>query len=141
MCTYSSQYQWGCLLHGAHLIQHFSSTQANVALSSADAELNAAVKCIAECSGIPICCSEIGIELRVEVKIDSSAAQGILTRRGSGKMKHLEAKQLWVQELVMEKKVKPIKVPRLENPSDCFTHYWTAADAARHFPHMSTCSV
>ena len=130
----------GCILHGCHLIHHFSSTQANVALSSAEAELNAAVKIITECCGIRNFGKEMGLDFSVDIKIDSSAAQGILTRRGAGKIKHLEAKQLWVQELITEKKVSSFKIPRAENPSDCFTHYWSAADSLNHFPKMNICA-
>ena len=38
----------GVVLHGEHLVHHWSSTQATIALSSAEAELNAIVKGVAE---------------------------------------------------------------------------------------------
>ena len=73
------------------------------------------------------------IALKLELSLDSSAAKGICHRRGAGKVKHLEVKQLWLQEKVMSKEIKMIKIPRADNPSDCLTHYWTAKDVSHHF--------
>ena len=42
----------GVILHGSHLLLHYSRTQAGVALSSAEAELNAALKMDCEILGI-----------------------------------------------------------------------------------------
>ena len=65
-----------------------------------------------------------------------SAAKGVLHRRGAGRIKHLEAKQLWAQDLIMNKKLIAKKVAREINPSDAFTHYWSAKDVAVHFQQM-----
>ena len=50
-------------------------------------------------------------------------------------MKHLEVKQLWLQEQVRSGKVDFQKVPRKSNPSDALTHC-TKEDAKKHFKHM-----
>ena len=50
-----------------------------------------------------------------------------------GKVKHLEARQLWLQQKVSEKKVLIVKVPREVNPSDALTHYWSRIDGEKHF--------
>ena len=76
------------------------------------------------------------MDLKIEVLTDSSAAKGILQRRGSGKVKHLEAKQLWVQELVAKNKMVCRKIPRNENPSDAMTHHWSGIDGQEHFKKM-----
>ena len=126
----------GVLMLGTHTVHHFSSTQATVALSSAEAELNSAVKCTSELLGLQQMMLDLNLHLKAELSIDSSAAKGLLQRRGAGRVKHLEVKQLWTQELVMNKKIKILKVPRLENPSDCLTHHWTVKDAIPHFERM-----
>ena len=36
---------------------------------------------------------------------DSSAARGICTRTGSGKVRHLSIKELWIQEAYLKKGV------------------------------------
>ena len=73
----------------------------------------------------------------MEVKIngDSSAVKGTLVRRGCGKVKHLEVKQLWLQEQVRSGKVDFQKAPRKSNPSDASTHF-SKEDAKKHFKHM-----
>ena len=40
-----------------------------------------------------------------EVIIDSSAAKGIASRRGLGKVRHIEVHQLWLQDKVQKKEV------------------------------------
>ena len=42
----------------------------------------------------------------------------------------------WVQDAVANGTVKVLKVPRLDNPSDAFTHYWAVNDGQRHFKHI-----
>ena len=47
---------------------------------------------------------------------------------GEGKTKHLQIKQLWLQECVEEGELVVTKIPRSENLSDALTHPWTAKD-------------
>jgi hypothetical protein len=122
----------GVLLYGQHLVHHWSSTQSVVALSSMEAELNALVKGTAEVICLKNMLAECGEETRAYLCTDSSAAHGALHRQGCGKVKHLACRQLWVQDVVAQGVVKILKVPRLENPSDAFTHYWTVAEGQLH---------
>jgi len=123
----------GFILFGKHLLSHWSSTQTVVALSSAEAELNATVKIISEALGVRNLFRAMGQEKKIVVKTDSSACNGIVHREGCGKVKHLETRQLWVQELVARKDVDVKKIPREFNSSDCLTHHWSAVDGAKHF--------
>ena len=59
---------------------------------------------------------------------DSSAARGILNRVGLGRIKHLDVKQLWVQEHTNSGDVCVHRVPRAENASDLLTHSFTALE-------------
>ena len=120
-------------MRGKHLLFHWASTQATIALSSAEAELNALVKAINESLGIQNMMKEMGKVVNFRVYTDSSAANCMVHRLGAGKVKHLEARQLWLQERVLKKNVKIEKVPRDQNSSDSLTHYWSAVDAKGHF--------
>ena len=122
----------GMLMSGRHMLCHWSSTQTVVALSSAEAELNAAVKMVSESLGVRNMFREMGIEKKIIVQTDSSACSGIVHREGCGKVKHLETRQLWVQEAVNNKEVEVQKIPRERNCSDCLTHFWSAVDGYRH---------
>jgi len=68
-----------------------------VALSSAESELNAFVKASTEALGLISLAKEMMIQTTAKVMGDSSAAQGIVSRRGTGRVKHLRTLQLWVQ--------------------------------------------
>ena len=52
---------------------------------------------------------------------DSSAAKSFVGRRGLGKMRHLEIRDLWLQKEVGEGKVVVSKVLGTENPADLMT--------------------
>ena len=87
---------------GAHLLKSLSSTQKNVTLSSAEAELVVAVKTCSECIGMSKLASDWGLHLSCDVDVDSSAAIGVARRRGNGKLRHVRVGTLWNQELVEE---------------------------------------
>ena len=121
------------MLMGRHLLAHWSSTLTVIALSSAEAELNAMVKMFSETIGLRNTLKDMGRMATVEIFTDSSASKGMVHRVGCGKVKHLETRQLWIQEYVNSKAVGVTKIPRLYNASDALTHHWSAVDGARHF--------
>ena len=114
---------------------HWSRTQSTVALSSGEAEMLAALKAASEALFIGNVLEEIGESVELHLKGDSSACQGMLDREGVGAVKHLETKQLWLQEKVQRKELKFIKVPRLKNPADALTHHWDGGNRD-HFEMM-----
>ena len=124
------------MMCGRHLIQHWSRTQQLVALSSAEAELNAAVKAGQEGIGIGNLLTEMGDTRFVQLYGDSSANHGIITRQGTGKVKHLSVRQLWLQERTAAGGMSHKKVPRLYNWSDVLTHHFTKSEAEHHFPNL-----
>ena len=50
--------------------------------------------------------------------LDSSAARGVLARRGVGRLRHLSCRILWLQDLVMEKRLLVRSVMGALNPAD-----------------------
>ena len=62
---------------------------------------------------------------------------GTLSRKGSGKVKHLETRQVWLQEHVALGNVVLLKVHRDLNLADALTHFWSKADCIKHFSKMS----
>ena len=65
---------------------------------------------------------------QIVLKTDSSAAKGVVMRSGSGKLKHLSVKQLWLQEYTASGEILVEKIPREQNPSDALTHEWSSKD-------------
>lgn len=112
------------LLHGSHLIRHWSRLQGGVALSSGEAELYSANKGAAEALGVIQLMRDMGVELRLELRVDASATKGMIMRQGSGKLKHVEVQQLWLQELTRQDKLQLVKIDRKVNSADVFTHRW-----------------
>ena len=66
----------------------------------------------------------------MEVKINGDSS-----RRGRGKVKHLEVKQFWLQEQVRSGKVDFHEVSRINNPSDALNHC-IKEEAKNHFKHV-----
>ena len=124
---------------GAHLLTHWSRAQSCVALSSGEAELNAMLK--AACEGLLLqnLMREIGEEKELLLRGDSSASHGTLQRLGSGRVKHLQTRQLWLQERVYSGALTIQKVPRQKNWADALTHGWVLADQG-HFESMGITS-
>ena len=117
----------GVLMRGSHCVRSFSVTQKRVTLSSAEAELCAAVKVAAELIGIVQLAEGLGMADRAgdasvgSVFVDSSAALGVISRRGNGKLRHIRVGQLWVQQLSEDGDVKFAKVAGSESPADLLT--------------------
>ena len=67
--------------------------------------------------------SDFGLSVPVRVWTDSSAALGISTRSGLGKLRHLETHTLWVQGKVRTGAIQVRKVRGDVNPADLFTKH------------------
>ena len=55
------------------------------------------------------------------ISTDSSSAKSFASKRGLGKMRHIEVKDLWLQEAVCRGRIKLFKVIGTKNPADLFT--------------------
>ena len=128
----------GTLFRGTHLIGHWCRLQTQVALSSGEAELHAGNRGLSELAG-----AAIAFEERVGAKVmkqghclDSSAAKGFFSRRGSGSMKHLETKWMWGQEYIRRNQVEVSKVNREVNCADALASPCAPGDLDRHLAAM-----
>ena len=74
-------------MRGNHLICHWARTLQLIALSSEEAELNAAVKATQEGLGVAHLEEEFGRWLVVQLYGDSSANHGMIQRQVAGKVK------------------------------------------------------
>ena len=83
---------------GKHCVQFTSTTQIAHTLSSGESEWNGLVKGGANGLGVQSVCRDYGEELPLALHTDSSAAKGIGSRRGAGRLKHLDTGLLWLQE-------------------------------------------
>ena len=110
---------------GNHCIKTWSCTQGAIALSSAEAEFYAMIEAVIRAKGVLNVMREIGCVIADQVQLftDSSAAKSFVSRRGLGKMKHLEIRDLWLQREVGLGKVIVNKVAGPKNPADLMTKF------------------
>ena len=64
---------------------------------------------------------DIGLNLAIDLHTDSSAAKGIASRRGLGRVRHIELCELWLQDQVARGKITLHKVSGADNFSDSLT--------------------
>ena len=108
---------------GEHIIKGWSVTQGVIALSSGEAEFYGIVKGSSVGMGVQSVLGDLGVRLRLQVLTDSSAAKGIASRRGLGKVRHIEVNQLWVQEKVANGSIELTKISGESNLADAVTKY------------------
>ena len=65
--------------------------------------------------------SDLGVNGKVKVMTDSSAAKGISARKGVGRVRHIEVNQLWVQDKVRSGDIEVVKVDGDKNLGDALT--------------------
>ena len=116
----------GC--RGSHTIHRWCKLQVRVALPSCEAELNSCLKGPVEGLNLQGVAKFVGDKLALEIRTDASAARGVLLRQGAGKVRHLQVKQLWLQELVANEEVVITNVQRTINCIYALTHPWVIAD-------------
>ena len=97
-------------MFGEHTIKTWSTTQAVIALSSGEAEYYGIVKGASAGLGVRSIMGDLGTDIESHTKLiihtDSSAAKGISSRRGLGKVRHIEVNQFWIQGKSVPAKLK-----------------------------------
>ena len=119
---------------GAHTLTSWSTNQAVLALSSDEAEYYASAKAAIVALGIRSLAADLGIkfESAIAIKSDASAAIGISSRLGIGKVRHTEVTQLWVQEKVANREIAIHKVATEDNLADALTKAVDARIIQKH---------
>ena len=110
-------------MFGSHLVKHWSSAQTRVALSSGEAEFAGVIRGAGQGLGHQALLQDLGVKAHLRVWTDSSAAIGICTRQGLGKLRHLDTHTLWIQQAVRLGRVDLRKVAGEVNPADLFTKH------------------
>ena len=134
-CLQSRKNSSSCkIFHWKHLLKSTSTTQADVSLSSAEAEFYAAVKaaaagigCVSMMRHLEVTLQQQGVEVKAkglgdgvdslspEIKLDATAGRAIAMRRGAGRIKHIATPTLWLQRLVINGDIKKTRVGGNDN--------------------------
>ena len=119
----------GLLELAGGVVKSWSNRQGSVALSSGEAEFYAAGKAAIEAIGGQSLLKDLGWDVQLRVCLDASAAQSIASRQGLGKMRHVDVRYLWLQEVVRAGRLQLQKVRGAENPADVLTKPLTSTMA------------
>lgn len=119
-----------------HTFKTWSSTQQMIALSSAEAEFYALLKCACQTLGVINLAHDFGINLEGTVHIDASAALAITQRQGLGKLRHINVQWLWTQERIKKGDLSAHKVHGKDNPADLMTQHLSGDEIVKHLSAM-----
>ena len=133
----------GIIRLGNHVIKTWSTTQSVIALSSGEAEYYGMVKGGSVGLGIQSIMRDMGGSQRHQTwdqyacrcnntHTDASAAKGIATRKGLGKVRHIEVNQLWLQDKVSKGDIEVVKVQGDKNIADILTKHVEGDKVKRH---------
>ena len=107
---------------GGNTLGTWSKTQATVALSSGEAEFVALHQGVLEGLAARSLLNEIfDKDFKLVLHTDSTAARAMALRSGPGRVKHVDLKMMFIQELVKKKIVDVRKIGTLNNPADLLT--------------------
>ena len=109
------------IMVGKHTIKTTSNLQSTIALSSGESEFYALVKACAFGLSVQALYNDWGLTMDLVVASDSSAARGTASRRGLGKLRHVQTRYLWIQERVAKNELKIVAVGTKQNVSDLCT--------------------
>ena len=139
-----------------HVIKTWPVTQASIALSSGEAEYCGVFMAAAQAIGVRPLLEDLNVTRRICVRTDASVAKSIATRKGAGKVRHIEVNQLWLQQRVANGDVAIEKCKTDENIADLLTKHqgsdaiskhlkWTRAkiggERSSEMPNLSTSGI
>ena len=126
----------GCAMLGRHCLKAWSKTQAIIAKSSGESELYGVIKGSSEGLGLATLAGDFGVEIKIRVHVDATAAKGMVERRGLSRVRHIEVDHLWIQEQEARRMLPIGKVWGGENPADLMTKNVGIELAIKHMTAM-----
>ena len=108
---------------GRFLLTTYCRQQSVLALSSPEAEYYAAVSLLAEMLHLKNLFEFLGIELPIHLEVDASSAIAIASRMGVGRIRHLDTKYLWAQQIFARRQATLSKISGKKNVADLGTKH------------------
>ncbi len=115
-----------------HAVKTWSVTQDIIALSSGEAEYYGMVRGAAQGLGALTLLKDMGVVMKLKLKTDASVAKSIASRRGIGKVRHIEVNQLWLQERVNNGQIEVEKIDGKVNRADLLTKHEDGTHISSH---------
>ena len=124
---------------GQHLIKSWSTTQVPISLSSGEAEFYGVVKASSVALGYQAMMGDLGPSMAVRAWTGSAASMGLCSRRGLGKLRHIDTQCLWIQQKVRRKDIELRKIRGDMNPADLFTKHLPGEDKIKSLVKLLSC--
>ena len=83
--------------------------------------------------------ADLGLRIPLRVWTDSSAAVGICSRQGLGKMRHIDTHLLWIQQAVRSRRIDLRKIAGESNPADLYTKHLPSRDKISQLVKLMGC--
>ena len=109
------------ILLGRAKLRSFCRGQSLIALSSGEAEFYGLVSAASESLGEQSILKDWGVHVHIRILMDATAGAAIGSRRGMGRVKHLNTIFLWVQDYVTSGRITIEKVHTSLNFADVLT--------------------
>eukprot|EP00971_Amphidinium_carterae_P299352 5947695-Amphidinium_carterae.1 len=128
-------------MHDTHMIKFVSATQQPIALSTAESEYYALVRAATIAIGCSGMTRDLGLEMKVKMHGDATAASGIAHRRGAGKLRHIECATLWLQRSITLGRITLHHKRGEDNPADLGTKHLDSKTMQKHLAWMGYISL
>ena len=89
--------------------------------------------------GIKSLMGDMGVDkdkIHLQVYTDSSTAKSVANRKGTGKIRHIEVCQLWVQQEVANNRMEVVKVTGENNIADILTTHVDHGTLTKHIENI-----
>ena len=124
---------------GEATVKTAAKGQAVIALSTGEAEYYGLISTASTALGEQAMMADWGIKLSVNIAMDASAGISIGSRRGLGKVKHIDTCYLWVQEIVDQGRISLKKVNTQDMLADLMTKPLDGQTATKLLGRMGYC--
>lgn len=111
------------LFHCKHFLNMICATQVPNALSSGESEWYALTHAASALLSMKHLARDLGRNLEAKLAGDMNVAAGIGARRGVGRIRHLEARSLWLQKHITEQYIVVSRQKGVDNPADLGTKH------------------
>ena len=78
--------------------------------------------------GLRTLLADLGVDANIKILTDATTGKAIASKRGLGRVRHIDVSELWIQERVKSGDIEIQKIKNLFNPADLLTKH--SAEAA-----------
>ena len=81
---------------------------------------------------------DLNCSTRIKLLTDATTGKSIASRRGLGRVRHIDVSNLWIQEKIANDVIELSKIKNVDNPSDLLTKHLAQHEIARCMEFLDT---